>query len=168
MAEVHVQASCIAFLMRRTAMPKPISTRMHGIIDYTWAAAASSLARRVDEATSTARLLRGAANAATATSLITDYECGAVRALPMKGHLVLDAALCSALVAAPLFLPARERRYAAIPVLLGIAGLVTGLLTDTQPAIGSEEEFGGLYGGGERSVVDLDPESAPYPGPYIE
>lgn len=151
-------------------MPKPISTRVHGIIDYTWAAAASSLAGRIDDATSTARLLRGAANAATASALVTNYECGAVRLLPMKGHLALDAALCGALVASPLFLPARERRYAAIPVLLGITGLIAGMLTDPRSPVETEEEFGGLYGGGERSVVDLDLESAtpPYRLPYVE
>jgi hypothetical protein len=141
-------------------MTKPISTRMHGIIDYTWAATASSMAGRLNDATSTARLLRGAANAATASALVTNYECGAVRLLPMKGHLALDAVLCSALVASPLFLPARERRYSVVPLLLGITGLITGMLTDTRTPVETEEEFGGLYGGGERSVVDLDPESA--------
>jgi hypothetical protein len=88
----------------------------------------------------------------------------------MKGHLALDAVLCSALVASPLFLPATERRYSVIPVLLGITGLIAGMLTDTRSPLETEEEFGGLYGGGERSVVDLDPESAipPYLQPYVE
>ena len=150
-------------------MTKPISTRVHGIIDYTWAAAASSMAGRVDGATSTARLLRGAANAATASALVTNYECGAVRLLPMKGHLALDAALCGALMAAPFFLPAAERRYAVIPVLLGITGLVAALLTETRSPVETEEEFGGLYGGGERSVVDLEPEATPpYLQPHVE
>jgi hypothetical protein len=151
-------------------MTKPISTRMHGIIDYTWAAAASSLAGRIGDATSTARLLRGAANAATASALVTDYECGAVRLLPMKGHLALDVVLCGALVASPLFLPSSERRHAAIPLLLGLTGLVAGMLTQTRAPAGDEEEFGGLYGGGERSVVDLDldAETPPYLRPHLE
>jgi hypothetical protein len=144
-------------------MTKPISTRMHGIIDYTWAAAASSLAGRINGSTSTARLLRGAANAATASALVTDYECGAVRLLPMKGHLAFDAVLCGALVASPLFLPSSERRHATIPVLLGMTGLIAGMLTQTRSPAESEEEFGGLYGGGERSVVDLEPESVTPP-----
>ncbi|MGH8185623.1 MAG: hypothetical protein ACREUC_03605, partial [Steroidobacteraceae bacterium] len=100
-------------------MTKPISTRLHGVIDYTWAAVASALSTRVDGATSTARLLRNAATAVTASSFITNYECGAVRVMPMKGHLALDAVMCSALIASPLFLPASERRYAVVPVLLG-------------------------------------------------
>lgn len=134
-------------------MTKPISTRLHGVIDYTWAAATSALATRVDGATSTARLLRNAATATTASSFITNYECGAVRLMPMKGHLALDAVMCSALVASPLFLPASERRYALIPVVLGAIGLVTGLLTDTRSPMEAEEEFGGMYGGGERWTI---------------
>ena len=145
-------------------MTKPISTRMHGIIDYTWAAAASSLASRVHRATSTARLLRSAATAATASSLVTNYEGGALPLLPMKGHLALDAMLCSALVAAPFFLPASERRYAAIPVLLGVMGLVAGLLTQTQSPTEIDEEFGGMYGGSELSTIsDQDPDIAAAP-----
>ena len=141
-------------------MTKPISTRMHGVIDYTWAMAASSVAGRMNGATSTARLLRGAANAATASALLTNYECGALRVLPMKGHLALDVALCAALVASPLLVPASERRQSALPVLFGIAGLIAAMLTQPRSPIETEEEFGGLYRGGERSIVDLEPETA--------
>jgi hypothetical protein len=144
-------------------MTKPISTRVHGIIDYTWAATAQSLATRVNGATSTARLLRGAATVATAGSLVTNYECGAVRVMPMQGHLAMDALLCAGLVAAPLFLPASERRYAAIPMLLGISGLIAGMLTETRSPLEAQEEFGGLYGGGELSVVDQDADIAAAP-----
>jgi hypothetical protein len=147
-------------------MTKPISTRMHGMIDYAWAAAANSMARRIGHADSTARLLRRAASAATANALVTNYEYGAVRLLPMKGHLAVDALLCSALVASPLFLPASERRHAAVPVLLGIAGLVAGMLTRTQSPTEQEEEFGGLYGGGELATADL--EEAPYLRHHLE
>jgi hypothetical protein len=134
-------------------MTKPISTRLHGVIDYSWAAAASRLANRVDGATSTARLLRNAATAATASSFITNYECGAIRVMPMKGHLALDAVMCTALLASPLFLPASERRYAVVPMILGAIGLVTGLLTETRSPMEAHEEFGGMHGGGERWTI---------------
>jgi hypothetical protein len=149
-------------------MTKPISTRVHGIIDYTWAAVASTAAGRMNGSTSTARLLRGAANAATASAIVTNYECGAVRILPMRGHLAFDAALCTALIASPLFLPAAERRHAATPVLLGVMGLIVGMLTQTRSPM--EEEFGGVYRGGERSIVDLEPDvpSPAYLRPHLE
>jgi hypothetical protein len=127
-------------------MTKPISTRVHGMIDYTWTVAASALATRLGRASSTARLLRSAAAAATATSLVTNYEGGAVRLMPMKGHLAADFALCSVLLASPFFLPATERRVAIIPVLLGALGVVTGLLTKTRSPLERYEEFGGYFG----------------------
>jgi len=145
-------------------MTKPISTRVHGLIDYGWVAAATALSRRVDGATSTARLLRYAATTTTASSLVTNYEAGAVRMLPMKGHLAMDAALCTALIASPLFLPESERRYAFIPVLLGVMGLVTGALTQSRSPLEVNEEFGGLHGGGVRSEVsEFDPDVASSP-----
>jgi hypothetical protein len=111
---------------------KPISTRVHGLIDYAWAAAASGFASRLNAAASTARLLNGAASAATASSFVTKYEWGVVPVMPMKGHLAADFALCSVLVASPLFLPPSERRAAMIPVILGAMGIITGLLTDSR------------------------------------
>jgi hypothetical protein len=101
------------------------------MIDNTWTAAATALAARGNTAASTARLLTGAAAVARTTAMLTNYEGGTIRVLPVKAHLALDAALCSVLIASPLFLPASERRYAVIPVMLGIAGLVASLLTET-------------------------------------
>lgn len=146
-------------------MTKPISTRTHGMIDYGWAAAAAALAQQVNGATATARLLRGAATTATASSLLTNYECGALRLLPMRGHLALDFALCSTLLVSPLFLPESERRYAILPTALGLAGLVVGLLTRPRSPLELGDEFVGLYGGGREvsMVADQVPDIAVAP-----
>ena len=153
-------------------MTKPISTRTHGIIDYGWAAAATALAKRAEDAPSTARLLRSAASLATATSAVTNYEYGAIRLLPMRGHLAFDFALCSALLVSPLFLPESERRHALVPAALGVAGLITGLLTRPRSPLELGDEFAGLYGGGREisMVADQDPDVAlsPHPRPHRE
>ena len=152
-------------------MNKPISTRVHGLIDYSWVATASALATRANGATSTARLLRRAATTATANSLMTNYEAGTVRMMPMKGHLAMDFALCGALIAAPFYLPESERRYAVLPMLLGAMGLMTALLTQTRSPTESVEEFGGVFGGGELSeVADPDPDfvEAPHLRRHLE
>ena len=112
---------------------KPISTRVHGAIDYAWAAAAAALARRMGPG-ATARLLERAGAAATASALVTRYEWGAVPLMPMRAHLALDYAVCGVLLASPLFLPAAARRDAAAPVLLGAAGVLVALLTQPRPA----------------------------------
>jgi hypothetical protein len=48
-----------------------------------------------------ARALRTAGLAATAYSLITDYEFGVVRIIPMPAHLAMDAASGLLLAASP-------------------------------------------------------------------
>lgn len=151
-------------------MKRPISTRLHGMIDYGWAAAASALARRVNGA-ATSRLLQEAAAAATANSLVTNYEAGAIRVMPMKAHLAADFALCTALLAAPALLPASERRYAVLPVLLGAAGLLAALLTKTRSPLEIDEEFGGIFRGLHGSAMaarDLDLAEAPHVRPHLE
>jgi hypothetical protein len=112
-------------------MKRPISTQTHGVIDYTWAASAAAICERISGAPRTKSLLRGASGAATGSSAFTNYEAGLVRMMPMKGHLALDVAMCAVLLAAPLFIPAAERRYAAIPIAFGAVGLLTALLTQT-------------------------------------
>jgi hypothetical protein len=153
-------------------MTKPISTRTHGIIDYGWAAAATALARRADDAPSTARLLRSAATLTTAASAMTNYEYGAVRLLPMRGHLAFDFALCSALLVSPLFLPESERKHALLPTALAMAGILTGLLTRPRSPLELGDEFVGLHGGGREvsMVADQDPDTALSPElrPYLE
>jgi hypothetical protein len=40
--------------------------------------------------------------------------------------------MCSALLLAPFYLPRSERRYAVIPMMLGAAGLLTAMMTQTE------------------------------------
>jgi hypothetical protein len=152
-------------------MTKPISTRMHGLIDYSWTAAATEWSRRADGATAIARLLRYAAATATATSFVTNYEAGRFRLLPMRAHLAMDFALSAALIASPLYLPRHERRYAKFPVLLGAMGLVAGLLTAPRSPLEIDEEFGGLYGGrlpSETDRIDRNVMRSPRAGLHLE
>lgn len=113
-------------------MNRPISTKTHGVIDYTWSTTAAALPKAMNGASATARLLRNAGYAATLNSMFTKYEAGVMPIIPMKGHLALDLLMCSALIASPLYLPASERRWAAVPVALGVVGLIAGLLTKTR------------------------------------
>lgn len=50
------------------------------------------------------------------------------------GHLAVDAVMCAALMLSPLFLPRSERRFAAVLVVLGAAGLLTSAFTETKSA----------------------------------
>lgn len=105
------------------------------MIDYAlWVTTAGVLPKMMKgyDATQTASLVRNAGTAASLNAMITNYEAGVVKMLPMKGHLALDFMMCTTLVLSPLFLPAAERRYAFIPMVLGAVGLITGLMTQTE------------------------------------
>ena len=56
-------------------------------------------------APSTARLVRNAGTVAGLTAMMTNYEAGVVRVMPMRGHLALDFIMCTALLLSPLDLP---------------------------------------------------------------
>lgn len=141
-------------------MDRPISTRTHGIIDYAWTTTAGTLPQMMDGATATARLVRNASTAAGFNSMVTNYEAGVVRVLPMKAHLALDFVMCAALIIAPFLLPRSERRYAAIPVALGAIGLLTTMLTDTKSPQERDEEFTPSH---ELSEAVADPDVARSP-----
>jgi len=140
-------------------MYRPISTRTHGFIDYAWATTAGTLPRMMNRATATSRLVRGAAAAASANSMVTNYEGGLLRVMPMRVHLATDVVLGAALMLAPWFLPRAERRYAAVPVALGAVALLTGLLTKKYP-LAVTAEFSPSH---ELSEAVADPDVARWP-----
>jgi hypothetical protein len=141
-------------------MYRPISTRTHGIIDYAWATAAGTLPTRINGATSTARLVRGAAAAVSANSMFTNYEGGVLRVMPMRMHLKMDAVLGAVLVLAPWFLPRAERRYAAVPVALGAVVLLTSFLTKNEAPAEVTAKFTPSH---ELSEAVADPDVARWP-----
>ncbi len=82
-------------------MPKPISTKTHGVIDYITAGTLMSLPFLLGWSGRARGLALGAGIATLGTSLMTNYELGAVRLLPMRAHLSIDGAQASALMSAP-------------------------------------------------------------------
>jgi hypothetical protein len=123
-------------------MNRPISTKTHGMIDYAlWVTTASTLPKMMNGATRTATLVRNAGSAASLNAMVTNYEAGLVRMMPMKGHLAFDFLVCTALVLSPLFLPASERRHALVPMALGAVGLITSLMTQTESPIEGRHGF---------------------------
>jgi hypothetical protein len=141
-------------------MYRPVSTRTHGLIDYAWATTAGTLPKMMNGATATARLVGGAAAAASANSMVTNYEGGMLRVMPMRMHLAIDVMLGAALVLAPWFLPRAERRYAAVPVALGAVALLTGLLTKKDAPPELTAEFTPSH---ELSEAVADPDVARWP-----
>jgi len=112
-----------------------ISTKTHGAIDYLTGAgllAAPSLLGISDEPAA-ARTLRAAGLAATAYSVLTDYEFGLVRVIPMPVHLAMDAASGVLLAASPWLFGFAGRT--ALPAATRVRGCVggTGGASDQDP-----------------------------------
>ena len=112
-----------------------ISTRTHGVIDYATGAAllaAPSLLGISDEPAAS-KGLRTAGAAATVYSLLTDYELGLVRVIPMSAHLAMDAASGVLLAASPwLFgFAGRGPRYRLPHTFVGAAEVLAALTSKT-------------------------------------
>lgn len=112
-----------------------VSTKTHGVLDYLTGAAllAAPKALGLEDVSSSARALQLAGGGATAYSLLTDYELGAARLLPMPVHLTLDAASGALLASSPwLFGFARNgTRYWLPHVLVGVQEILAAVTTKT-------------------------------------
>jgi hypothetical protein len=114
-------------------MPKPISTRTHGAIDYVFSGTLIALPLILGWSGRARGLSLGAGFATLATSLMTNYEFGAVRLLPMKAHLSIDAAEASALLSAPRMFGGEENRTAGrVLAVMGAVASAVGALTKTR------------------------------------
>jgi hypothetical protein len=108
-----------------------ISTKVHGIMDYTVGALLSASPLFLSSEFKTARkLLVTAGIVATIYSLFTDYELGAIRKLPMKTHLKLDVLSGLSLMAAPFILDVQKEEKTTL-LLTGLVEVGAGLLSKT-------------------------------------
>lgn len=71
--------------------PQPITTRMHGALDYATAALFLTMPRALGWRPRTQNVLAAAGASTVVYSLFTDYEWGVVKEIPMTLHLGMDA-----------------------------------------------------------------------------
>lgn len=113
-----------------------IPTRVHGIIDYTTSGAllAAPEVFRLKDVRSSSLAPRIAGAAASLYAPLTDYELGAVKALPMKAHLALDAAGGALLAASPWVLGYRRHgvRHWLPHTLVGLGEVAVALTSKTE------------------------------------
>ncbi len=69
-----------------------IPTSVHGMTDYAAGGALYAIPALLglNDVPASSRTLRLASGAAVASSLVTDYELGVVKLVPMRAHLMLD------------------------------------------------------------------------------
>lgn len=117
-----------------------IPTALHGAIDYLTGGALLAAPRLLglkDEPRA-ALVLRAAGGGAIAYSLVTDYELGLLRLLPMPAHLALDAASGVFVAASPWLLgfAGKGPRYWLPHVLVGATEVLAATTTKTEPSSG--------------------------------
>jgi hypothetical protein len=112
-------------------MPRPISTRTHGVIDYITSGTLMALPFLLGWEGRARGLALGAGIATLGTSLMTNYEYGAVKLLPMKAHLSIDAAQASALMSAPKIMNGDGRWAGRILAMIGAMESAVGAMTKT-------------------------------------
>lgn len=111
-----------------------IPTYVHAIGDYLTSTTAPYAARRLGVTPTTRRIVDGMAAVAGMQSLMTDYEGGALRVVPMRAHLASDMAMGAGLLSAAALMrrtPARDRQLLAG---LGAFSIVYALMTRPQPS----------------------------------
>ena len=114
-----------------------IPTKVHGVIDYTVGSLMTSSPLMGVKGSAEKAIPVALGIGATAYSLFTDYELGAVRALPMKAHLTLDVLSGAFLLASPLIFKNMDRKAKISFVALGLFEIAASLFTKTEP---EEEE----------------------------
>lgn len=116
-------------------MEKPISRKMHGAADYSYAALAAAAPEAFGfsdnkTATTLCRVLGGGVLAAT---LFTRAEWGLVKFIPFKTHLTLDVISGALTLTAPwLFGFAKDTRARNAVMAFGATSVVAGLLTEPE------------------------------------
>ena len=115
----------------RRKIPRPISPRVHGMIDYGTSAAVAAAPALLDIPAAARNLFEGLATAYTGLSSITDYPLALKRLVPFKVHGAAELAVAAVLPAVPWLLGFGDDR-AARNMCIGLSAftLVISALTD--------------------------------------
>ncbi len=119
-----------------------ISTRLHGVIDYSVATLLGALSGRRSFAAPVRRTLGLASLAHAGYSTQTDYEAGLQPRLSMRQHLALDAAGALAICSAGLLMRRQPWGQRALLVTLGLAELSAVGLSSAAPTSGPGQGAG--------------------------
>lgn len=144
-----------------------ISTRLHGVIDYSVSAALGLLSASGRLSRPIRNSLRGAGAYHASYSVVTDYEAGLSPRLSMRQHLALDSAGAIALIGAGLLMRRPPPRERALLVGIGLAELAVVAFSSTTPSPGitpnADRGLGTLANAGGFEGVDYQPLDTPKP-----
>lgn len=111
-----------------------IPTKVHAMEDYLTSTTVPYTARKLGVMPSTRRILDSVAAVAGTQSMITDYEGGLIRVLPMRVHLASDVLMGLGLIAIATLMrrqPTVDRLFLAG---VGAFTAATAVLTQPEPS----------------------------------
>ena len=114
---------------------RPISSFVHGIIDYTAAVMLPVLPRQMGWSRRVTDLFDLSSLMTTASSLMTKYELGVVRVLPMDVHLKLDAVQGGLFLGAAMLMDDEDEDVRECLAAYGAFCVAASLLTKTQSRV---------------------------------
>ena len=115
----------------RRKMPKPISPRAHGMIDYGTSAAVAAAPALMDVPRAARNLFESLATGYTGLASLTDYPLSLKRLVPFKVHGAAELAVAAILPAMPWLLGfANDRAARNMCIGLSAFTLVVSALTD--------------------------------------
>ena len=117
-----------------------IRTQLHGLIDYLFALAL--LLPLITGHGTTGKdtiVFTILGIAVIVMSMVTDYEFGLMKIIPMKLHLFLDLIISFFIIAMPMIFP-MENYYLYWPVILGVSGVIVTILSSSRPYIRKRDD----------------------------
>ena len=123
-----------------------ISTTTHGILDYATAGLLLTLPRALGWGERVTNTLTALGLGTIGYSLLTDYELGVRRVIPMRAHLMLDAASGAMLCAAPWMFPDEVDGTKAALVGLGVFEIAAAVLTRPEPFASQSVQMAESFG----------------------
>ena len=119
-------------------MAKVFSTKTHGLLDYLTVGQLFVMPRMLGWNEGPTQWLTGMALGTLANSIVTRYEFGPLKLLPVKGHLTIDFMQGLMFCAFPFLFPRESTGVKATVVGLGLFELFASLSTETEPSYGEQ------------------------------
>lgn len=148
-------------------VPKPISTKAHGVLDFLTVGFALAFPRVLDCNKTFTNAVTMLALGKLGYGLLTRHELAAHRWIPMKAHLAMDAVGGVALCALPFLTDEDDLAARCCAIGMGVFDIVAAPLTETEmrpssagdagPSMSQVTPFAGIASGAEAESQD-DPQ----------
>lgn len=113
-------------------MQKIIPTTVHGALDYMTAGVLFALPRLLRFSGGTARLFNIAAIGSVAYAMITRYEMGVVKKMPMPMHLTIDKISGATFALGPILFPRERADVKLLMMGIGLYELAVTMMSKSQ------------------------------------